>query len=95
MDFIVTVLDSTTLDARNPCKIHLSSEWIFTLTNRNSFCFAVIKEWSILAIRNLCENNMENQQMIGQLTKVGDSTSDTVKEFNLEMGSMRINPNQP
>lgn len=37
---------------------------------------------------------MENQQIISQLTKVGDSTSDTVQEFNLDLGSLRINPNQ-
>lgn len=37
---------------------------------------------------------MENQQIISQLTKVGDSTSDTVKEFNLDLGSLRINPNE-
>lgn len=56
--------------------------------------FIVIKEWSILAIRNLCEDNMENQQIIRQLTKVGDSKSDTIKEFNLDLGSLRINPNE-
>lgn len=56
--------------------------------------FAVVKEWSILAIRNLCENNLENQQMIRELTKVGDANnSDILKEFNLDLGSLRINPN--
>lgn len=54
--------------------------------------FSVIKEWSILAIRNLCENNVENQQIISQLTKVGDANSDILKELNLDMGSLRINP---
>ncbi|XP_031633110.1 ataxin-10 [Contarinia nasturtii] len=72
MEFLIAVLDSTALDARNP----------------------LIKEWSILAIRNLCENNMENQEIIRQLTKVGDSKSDILKEFNLDLGSLRINPNE-
>ncbi|KAJ6641082.1 Ataxin-10 [Pseudolycoriella hygida] len=53
----------------------------------------LIKEWSILAIRNLCEGNMENQQLIASLTKVGDAdNSDILKEFNIDLGSMRINP---
>lgn len=56
------------------------------------YLFLVIKEWSILAIRNLCENNLENQTIIRQLSKVGDSKSDIIKEFNLDLGSLRINP---
>lgn len=53
-----------------------------------------MKEWSIFAIRNLCENNAENQQLIHQLSKVGDSKSGIVDEFNLDLGSLRINPNK-
>lgn len=53
----------------------------------------MIKEWSILAIRNLCEGNAENQEIIRQLTKVGDTKSDIIKELNLDLGSLRINPN--
>lgn len=54
----------------------------------------MIKEWSILAIRNLCENNLENQQIVRQLSKVGDAkNSDVLKEFNIDLGSLRINPN--
>ncbi|KAG4076744.1 hypothetical protein HA402_002031 [Bradysia odoriphaga] len=52
----------------------------------------LIKEWSILAIRNLCEGNMENQQLVANLTKVGDAdNSEILKEFNIDLGSMRIN----
>jgi len=55
----------------------------------------VIKEWSILAIRNLCEGNVENQELIASLTKVGDAdNSDILKEFNIDLGSMRINPSR-
>lgn len=56
------------------------------------FLTLVIKEWSILAIRNLCEGNLENQQLVAGLTKVGDAdNSDILKEFNIDLGSMRIN----
>lgn len=55
----------------------------------------MIKEWSILAIRNLCEGNTENQQLIAGLTKVGDAdNSEILKEFNIDLGSMRINPSR-
>lgn len=54
----------------------------------------MIKEWSIFAIRNLCENNAENQRIIHQLTKVGDTKSDIIEELNLDLGSLRINPNK-
>lgn len=51
----------------------------------------LIKEWGVLAIRNLCWRCPENQAVIRQLTKVGDAdNSDLLKEFNLDLGSMRI-----
>lgn len=51
----------------------------------------LIKEWGVLAIRNLCWQCPENQEMIRQLTKIGDAdNSDILKEFNLDLGSMRI-----
>lgn len=51
----------------------------------------VIKEWSILAIRNLCEDNNENQEMIRNLTKVGDAENPLLKEFGLDTtGTLRI-----
>lgn len=51
----------------------------------------VIKEWSILAIRNLCEGNSENQKLIRQLNKIGDDNKSSVlKEFDSETGMMRI-----
>lgn len=69
---------------------HILSNLFLIITHLVS----VIKEWSILAIRNLCENNPENQQIVRQMTKVGDAeNSDILKELNLDMGSLRINPN--
>ncbi|CAO1357812.1 unnamed protein product [Diamesa hyperborea] len=50
----------------------------------------LIKEWSILAIRNLCEDNDENQEMIRNLTKVGDAENPLLKEFGLDTGTIRI-----
>ncbi|XP_055382900.1 ataxin-10 [Condylostylus longicornis] len=54
----------------------------------------MIKEWSILAIRNMCENCSENQQIISNLTKVGDASKNVLTELNLEMGSLRISPKE-
>lgn len=54
----------------------------------------LIKEWSILAIRNMCENCPGNQEMISSMSKVGDATNDVLKELNLSLGSLRIQPNQ-
>ncbi|XP_055585846.1 ataxin-10 [Uranotaenia lowii] len=44
------------------------------LDARNPF----IQEWSILAIRNLCEENPENQQFIASLTKIGDAPNSSL-----------------
>lgn len=49
-----------------------------------------MKEWSIVAIRNLCDGCLENQDFIKSLSKVGDASNDLLKELNLEMGSLRI-----
>lgn len=51
----------------------------------------LIKEWSVLAIRNLCEGCAENQAIVRGLMKVGDvDNSAVLKEFDMDMGSMRI-----
>jgi ataxin-10 len=50
----------------------------------------LIKEWSIIAIRNLCEDNIENQEMVRNLTKVGDAENPILKEMGLESGMLRI-----
>lgn len=51
---------------------------------------SVIKEWAILAIRNLLENNAENQKLIQQLTSMGKVKSDVLKEFEPEKGFLRL-----
>lgn len=52
--------------------------------------FSVIKEWTILAIRNLCEDNLENQKFVASLSKVGDAENSLVTEYNAEGGTIRI-----
>ncbi|KAL1377672.1 hypothetical protein pipiens_016103 [Culex pipiens pipiens] len=50
----------------------------------------LIKEWSILAIRNLCEDNLENQKFVASLTKVGDAENSLITEYTAEGGTIRI-----
>uniref|UniRef100_D3TQ39 Ataxin-10 n=1 Tax=Glossina morsitans morsitans TaxID=37546 RepID=D3TQ39_GLOMM len=52
----------------------------------------LIKEWSVLAIRNACLGCPEIQQIIANLTQKGPASNDILKELNLEMGSLRISP---
>lgn len=62
---------------------------IFECTNADARN-PLIKEWSILAIRNLCEDNPENQEIVRSLTKVGDAENPLLKEMGLEEGMLRI-----
>ncbi|XP_052864734.1 ataxin-10 [Anopheles cruzii] len=48
----------------------------------------LIKEWSILAIHNLCEDNPENQQFISSLTKLAMAENSLLKECSA--GTIRI-----
>lgn len=101
MEFIAAVLDSTNLDARNPCKLLYLKTESFKFSQKQfrlnfvffSIVFSVIKEWSIFAIRNLCVDNVENQQIINQMTQVGVAKSNIVQELNIDLGSLRIKPN--
>ncbi|XP_045479422.1 ataxin-10 isoform X1 [Harmonia axyridis] len=57
----------------------------------------LIMQWVILAIRNLCENNLENQKIIAGLHKEGTVSSALVEEMGLtihddEKGGIRIVP---
>ncbi|XP_073812389.1 ataxin-10 [Musca autumnalis] len=52
----------------------------------------LMKEWSILAIRNACEGCPEIQQVIANLTSQGPAQNDILNELNLDMGSLRISP---
>ncbi|XP_055917426.1 ataxin-10 [Eupeodes corollae] len=52
----------------------------------------LIKEWSILAIRNACYDCPEIQQMISELTETGVAPNQLLTELNIEMGALRIQP---
>ncbi|KAL1456613.1 hypothetical protein WDU94_001331 [Cyamophila willieti] len=46
----------------------------------------LIKEWAVFAIRNCCENNADNQQLIAQLNQTSERTIDTSVGLNLTPG---------
>lgn len=50
----------------------------------------LIKEWSILAIKNLCQDNLENQEIIKNLTKIKNVDNPVLKEMGLDIGTLRI-----
>jgi ataxin-10 len=52
----------------------------------------VIKEWTILLIRNICEDNAENQKFIASLTKMGPAKNSILEEFMEYSGVLRIKP---
>lgn len=62
---------------------------IFECTNSDARN-PLIREWSILAIRNLCEGNVENQEIVRGLTKMGEAENPMLKEFGLQSGMLRI-----
>lgn len=55
----------------------------------NSVCldnrFTVIIQWVILAVRNLCKDNAQNQAVIAQMSKVGVVDSATLREMGLTL----------
>ena len=47
--------------------------------------FTVIIQWVVLAIRNLCENNLENQAVIASMTRKGVVDSSVLLEMGLTL----------
>lgn len=45
----------------------------------------LIIQWTILAVRNLCENNTENQEVIRKSTEIGKINSSVIKEMGLTL----------
>ncbi len=43
-----------------------------------------IKEWAIVTLRNLCENNVENQAVIASLKTQGILASDELERLGLQ-----------
>lgn len=58
--------------------------------NTSLFLILVMREWSILAIRNACFKCPEAQQVIAQLTLQGAAPNDLLSELNLDLGALRI-----
>ncbi|XP_011182232.1 ataxin-10 [Zeugodacus cucurbitae] len=52
----------------------------------------LLKEWSILAIRNACYGCPEIQALIANMTNQGAAQNDIIDELNLDMGALRIKP---
>jgi len=50
----------------------------------DNFC-AVILQWTILALRNLCEGNPENQEIIRNCEKTGVHDNPTLQEMGLTL----------
>lgn len=44
-------------------------------------------QWAILAVRNLCESNVENQKFIASLTQQGVVSSAVLHEMGLSLHS--------
>ncbi|XP_058467718.1 ataxin-10 isoform X2 [Malaya genurostris] len=47
-------------------------------------------QWTILTIRNLCEENVENQKFIASLSKIGDADNTIVTDYTSGGGTIRI-----
>ncbi|XP_064540410.1 ataxin-10 [Drosophila montana] len=54
----------------------------------------LMREWSILAVRNACINCPDAQQVIAGLTMQGAAPNDLLSELNLDMGALRITDRQ-
>jgi len=56
-------------------------------TTISYFLFSLIdaKEWMVLAVRNLCENNLENQKIIQNLEPQGPASTPVLDELGLEV----------
>lgn len=68
------------------------SDYVYKIFN-GTFLFSyiflniviVIMQWVIFAIRNLCENNLKNQEIIAGLHKEGTVSSSTLEEMGLTL----------
>ena len=45
----------------------------------------MITQWVILAIHNLCENNLENQKVIASIDKKGQMNKDKLRELGIDL----------
>jgi len=89
MDGIPLLLDCCNIDARNPRKSHqllsLSNHLSRHVPLTISLNGAVILQWTILALRNVCEGNFENQEIIRNCRKEGVSDNTVLQEMGLTL----------
>ena len=45
----------------------------------------MITQWVVVAIRNLCQDNVENQDVVAKLDKKGQMNKDLLKESGLDI----------
>ncbi|XP_055697666.1 ataxin-10 [Phlebotomus papatasi] len=54
----------------------------------------MMKEWAIVALKNLLEGNLENQNIIKSMVNTGPAANNVLSELTMENGTVRINRNQ-
>ncbi|XP_059611038.1 ataxin-10 [Phlebotomus argentipes] len=54
----------------------------------------MMKEWAIVALKNVLEGNAENQSIIASLVNTGPAANSVLSELTMENGTVRINRNQ-
>ncbi|GAB0088299.1 Ataxin-10 [Sergentomyia squamirostris] len=54
----------------------------------------MMKEWAIVALKNLLEGNADNQNVIRSLVNTGPAANSALTELMMENGTVRINRNQ-
>lgn len=80
------ILSMCVTDDRNPCKSPFSSAHISRGANGRR-TFAVIREYALLAVRNLMINNVANQAMIKEMDPLGVVGPDgELREMPARMG---------
>lgn len=93
IDGIPLLLDCCNIDARNPRKCNwillffsffFLLSFVFVRFSIDNF-YAVILQWTILALRNLCEGNPENQEIIGNCEKTGVPNNPALQEMGLTL----------
>ena len=90
------ILNQCSLDMLNPC-IH---DTFASQNNRTKLSLnklVDITQWSIWTIRNLCEENPDNQAVIAKLEQRGVANSDVLKEMGSEVvvgddGRLKVRP---
>ncbi|KAF4795030.1 hypothetical protein TURU_096542 [Turdus rufiventris] len=71
LDGISLILDNCSIDDNNPCILYKIIEFV--------------SQWAIYAIRNLTEDNEQNQALIAQMEQKGLADTSTLERMGLEI----------